>query len=92
MFCPAPPMMMYLLGASGDGVACPNRRQKIFFVNNKNLVKNPSKLLFFYRFDNNKIPVAIAGIKGGLKASISETTTNVLFESLTSLPQTLVNE
>ena len=24
--------MMCLLGASGYGVACPNRRQKIFFV------------------------------------------------------------
>ena len=33
--------------------------------------------------DNNKVSVAIAGIKGGLKASISEETTNVLFESAT---------
>ncbi len=33
--------------------------------------------------DNNKIPVAIAGVKGGLKASISDETTNVLFESAT---------
>lgn len=31
--------------------------------------------------DNKKVPVAIAGIKGGLKASISDATTNVLFES-----------
>lgn len=31
--------------------------------------------------DNNKTPVAIAGIKGGLKASISDNTTSVLFES-----------
>lgn len=33
--------------------------------------------------DNKKVPVAIAGIKGGLKASISDETTNVLFESAT---------
>ncbi len=33
--------------------------------------------------DENKIPVAIAGIKGGLIASIGENTTNVLFESAT---------
>ena len=33
--------------------------------------------------DDKKVPVAIAGIKGGLKASISDTTTNVLFESAT---------
>lgn len=33
--------------------------------------------------NENKEPVAIAGIKGGLKDSISETTTNVLFESAT---------
>lgn len=31
--------------------------------------------------DDKKQPVAIAGIKGGLLASISDTTTNVLFES-----------
>lgn len=30
--------------------------------------------------DDKKVPVAIAGIKGGLKSSISDTTTNVLFE------------
>jgi len=33
--------------------------------------------------DNKLIPVAIAGIKGGLKASISDETVNVLFESAT---------
>lgn len=33
--------------------------------------------------DNNLVPVAIAGIKGGLKASIADATTNVLFESAT---------
>jgi len=33
--------------------------------------------------DQDKVPVAIAGVKGGLKSSISETTTNVLFESAT---------
>lgn len=33
--------------------------------------------------DDKKVPVAIAGIKGGLKASISDNTTNVLFESAT---------
>lgn len=31
--------------------------------------------------DDKNVPVAIAGIKGGLKASISDDTTNVLFES-----------
>lgn len=33
--------------------------------------------------DGSFVPVAIAGIKGGLKASISESTKNVLFESAT---------
>lgn len=33
--------------------------------------------------DQDKTPIAIAGIKGGLKASISDNTTNVLFESAT---------
>ncbi len=33
--------------------------------------------------DGSYIPVAIAGIKGGLKASISDSTKNVLFESAT---------
>ena len=33
--------------------------------------------------DQNRVPVAIGGIKGGLKASISDNTTNVLFESAT---------
>lgn len=33
--------------------------------------------------DSENTPVAIAGIKGGLKASISDETTNVLFESAT---------
>lgn len=33
--------------------------------------------------DENRVPVAIGGIKGGLKASISDDTTNVLFESAT---------
>lgn len=33
--------------------------------------------------DGENVPVAIAGIKGGLKASISDNTTNVLFESAT---------
>jgi len=33
--------------------------------------------------DDKKVPVAIAGVKGGLKASISDETTNVLFESAT---------
>lgn len=33
--------------------------------------------------DDKKVPVAIAGIKGGLKASISDTTKSVLFESAT---------
>ncbi len=36
--------------------------------------------------DAQKVPVAIAGIKGGLKASISDSTTNVLFESATFDP------
>lgn len=33
--------------------------------------------------DENETPIAIAGIKGGLKASISDDTTKVLFESAT---------
>ncbi len=36
--------------------------------------------------DDKKVPVAIAGIKGGLKASISDETVNVLFESATFDP------
>lgn len=36
--------------------------------------------------DDKKVPVAIAGIKGGLKASISDETKNVLFESATFDP------